>query len=339
MRILYDGRLLAAAASGVRDIAVGLLAGLSILENRGATEVLIAQTSQRTTAAEVVLPARAFMHVGLPVAAVKYGVDRILIPRQTIPIISRVPAVPFFYDIGFIRQPDLYPNEYQIEATTRMAARAKYGLAVSRFTAREMRESGLGCSIHALPISAIHSVTFSPNTAEPFLLCVAAQQPHKNLVRLIEAWELADTQGTRLVICGRKGKDSERIMNVFDRSPKKKSITLVSGLDNDEYLDLLQSSWGYVQPSLYEGLCIPALDLAAAGTPMIVSAFGNLGAVFSEAPTPQVFDPLSVRSIAESLEALISDNNFRQSSAAFNRSNVRITDWEQVAVDALAAMN
>lgn len=338
MKIVYDGRLLAAGPSGVRDIAVGLLEGLSALADHGKVELLVAQSSPPSRDSEISIPVRGFMHIGLPLVALRHQADRILVPRQTVPVASAVPAVPLFHDIGFIRHREVYPNERRIEATTRLAARARYGIAVSAFTAREMREIGLANEVQPLPIAALHKVVSEPNLSDPYLLCVAAQQPHKNLVRLIEAWQIARTDGIRLVICGREGKDSARISELLSRSDSDKSVSIISGLSDNDYTELLESAWGYVQPSLYEGLCIPALDLAAAGLPMVVSSFANLGAVFSSGPSPQTFDPLSLGSIAASLEALISDNAFRRESTHFNSSNIKMTDWEQVAYRVLGAM-
>jgi glycosyltransferase involved in cell wall biosynthesis len=338
MKIIYDGRLLAAPPSGVRDIAVGLLSGLFALAARGSVDVLVAQSVPPSSASETQIPARAFMHLGLPLAAIRSRADRIFIPRQTVPVISHVPSVPLFHDIGFIRNPEIYPNERRIEATTRLAARSRYGVAVSSFTATEMSQSGLTGTVRALPIAAIHSVEAAPDLANPYLLCVAAQQPHKNLVRLIEAWQVARTDGMRLVICGRAGKDTVRIRELLKEMRGTTSVTLVSGLDDSEYAAILSSAWGYVQPSLYEGLCIPALDLAAAGVPMVVSSYANLGAVFSDGPPAQTFDPLSVGSIAASLEALIFDNDFRRDSKLFNLAHVKMTDWEDVARQTLDAM-
>ena len=338
MKIIYDGRLLTTAPSGVRDIALGLLSGLSALSARGLVEVIVAQTALPSNPSEITIPTRGFMHFGLPRAAVKVKADRILVPRQTVPVVSAVPAVPLFHDIGFIKHPDVYPNERRIESTTRLAARTRRGLAVSAFTAFEMQEIGLGSSIRALPISALHRIESTPNLADPYLLCVAAQQPHKNLVRLIEAWQIARTDHVRLVICGREGKDTARIRELLDHSNKKESVELVSGLNDEQYASMLESAWGYVQPSLYEGLCIPALDLAAAGVPIVVSSSANLGAIFSHGPALQTFDPQSLESMAQSLEALIFDSEFRRESALYNQSRVKMTNWEDAAEEALDAM-
>lgn len=338
MRILFDGRVLDGTASGVRDVAQGLVRGFRALEKHGEVEFLIAATPETRITNAIRVPHRGFIEVGLPMTGILRRANRILIPRQTVPLISAVPAVPLFHDIGFLQVPELYPDTGRIAMTSRIAARGKYMLAVSRYTAAEMADRGLGRAVNALPIHAIHKLTWAPDASEKYVLCVAAQEPHKNLVRLIQAWQLADPQDVRLVICGRSGRDSSRIESQLADLSKRDTVEVRSGLGDIEYEKLLSKCWGYVQPSFYEGLCIPALDLAAAGAPIVVSRDSNLGAVFGTAPEGQLFNPLSSREMAASLTMLIEDEEYRAGSSQFNSTTVKMTDWLEVASAAVGAM-
>ena len=338
MRILFDGRLLDGQPTGVRDIAQGLVMGLRELERAGLVELQIAYDTRHEELGAAFVPRQAYMALGLPASALVLRADRILIPRQTVPPFSPVKAAPVFHDIGFLQHPDLYPNEKRIEFTTRVAARSRFGLAVSEFTASEMRAQGLGDAVTALPISAVHQYKWKPIQDSRYITCVAAQQPHKNLIGLLRAWNAADTDGVKLVICGRRGKASVQIDEFLAQSPKRSTVQIRTDLTDEEYGALLEGSWGYVQPSLYEGLCIPALDMAAAGTPMAVSSAANLGLVFRQAPNSQVFAPKSLSEMTASIEKLIFDQDFRLASSAFNLANTAVTDWSRVAEVALRSM-
>ncbi|MDV8146991.1 glycosyltransferase [Arthrobacter sp. B10-11] len=201
-----------------------------------------------------------------------------------------------------------------------------------------MAVAGISNRVEALPIQAIHTLNWSPRDEARYLLCIAVQEPHKNLVRLVEAWSRADTQDFMLVICGRPGEETKSLLDAVSSSMKADSIKVTSGLSDDEYLDLLNGCWGYIQPSLYEGLCIPALDVAAAGVPSAVSTSGNLGNIYLNTPKHQVFDALSVPEMACSIESLLHDADFRRQASQWNLTNVKVTDWREVASVALAGM-
>lgn len=340
MRILMDGRILSAKPSGVRDIAAGMAEGFRLLAEAGELELIIAGKIPRASAhpSDTLLQSKPFMHLALPVAATRLGADRIFVPRQTRPLVSLVPTVPLMHDIGFLRAPDLYPQRSAIAVTTRLAARSKRLLSISRFTSDELASHNLFENATALPIGAIHSVHWSPAPESRYLLCVAAQEPHKNLVRLVEAWSTAETEGFALVICGRSGDESQALHHAICASSKRESIHVLTDLSDLAYLTLLAECWGYIQPSLYEGLCIPALDVAAGGAPSVLSALGNLGVAFKDAPVKQVFDPLSAQDIARSIEAVLSDEDFRLASSGWNLQNILPTDWRDVARVALQGM-
>lgn len=338
MRILFDGRVLEGGSSGVRDIAEGLVRGLRSLETQGRISLLIASDAPGSRIADVVISKSSYLHFGLPRTAIRIKADRIMVPRQTVPLISPVPVVPFFHDIGFIRVPDLYPSSGRITLTTRIAATARYKLAVSEYTADELRAARLGARVCPMPISAVHDLTWRPDENNRYILCVAAQEPHKNLAALVKAWGLLDPGDYRLVLCGRRGSDTKRIEANIVASKNSDSISWFSGLDDGAYRNLLERCSGYVQPSLYEGLCIPALDLAAAGVPLVVGDASNLGRVFDGAPNCQLVNPSSEEDLARGLTALMSDSSFRAASSIFNSARVNLTDWEAVARAALGCM-
>jgi glycosyltransferase involved in cell wall biosynthesis len=275
------------------------------------------------------------MTAGLPAAALLTGSTRILVPRQTMPPLSPVRAVPLFHDIGFIEHPDLYPAQERITRTTRFAARARSSLAVSPFTARALRTAELADHATALPIGALHDIDWSPRHDDPYLLCVAAHEPHKNLARLVRAFGRTPRQ-VRLVICGREGKSTADLRAAASAAVEPHRIEIMSGLDDEAYARLLEGCWGYIQPSLYEGLCIPALDLAAAGAPICVGDAGNLGDVF--AGTELLFDPYDTDSVESAIAQLIDDGPFRQYAANVGRSRSHKTDWVAVAHSAVEAM-
>ena len=278
MKLAIDARLLTAKPSGVRDIAVGIVNGFQQLVVDGELELQLFGVEEANQVET--LPARFFMHRELPKAARARGADAIFVPRQTAPFFSSVRSVPLFHDIGFLRSPDVYESNFVRDVTTKWAARKSAVLTVSDFTKTELDAEGLSNHATALPIQAIHRMDWVPSPTSNYVLCVAVQEPHKNLVRLVKAWAKAETGEATLVICGREGADTDNLRRAISESECAPSIRVVSGLSDIEYSNLISGCSAYIQPSLYEGLCIPALDLAAAGAPIGVANLGNLGPSF-----------------------------------------------------------
>lgn len=337
MKILFDGRLLTSKPSGVRDITLGLIEGFRQLAQDDKLEFVVAGDRAHEEV-DVLLPSRAFMHCSLPFAALRFRADRIIVPRQTVPLISSVRSIPVFMDIGFLRIPQFYSKHLIRDLTTKVAAKSREIVAISEYTANELAEAGLAASVVPLPIQAIHPIDWKPALEDRYLLCVAAQEPHKNLARLVEAWCEVDVRGWRLVICGRSGAASPEIRETIKGLGLEESVQVVSGLDDVAYESLLAGCAGYVQPSFDEGLCIPALDLAAAGAPTVVSALGNLGFVYGNSGVPSTFDPYSVSSIAQAIKRLLQDEDFRHEISSWNLANITLTDWTTVARAVLGAV-
>jgi glycosyltransferase involved in cell wall biosynthesis len=241
-------------------------------------------------------------------------------------------------DIGFLRVPEFYSKHLIRDLTTRYAARSRELVAISEYTANELAKAGLSNSVVPLPIQAIHAIAWTPAPEDRYLLCVAAQEPHKNLARLVQAWSEVDVAGWRLVICGRPGAATPELRDTISELRLGESVQVVSGLDDDAYASLLAKCSAYIQPSFDEGLCIPALDLAAAGAPTAVSELGNLGFLYGNSQISSSFDPYSVSSISKSIERLLHNEEFRQQISMWNRENVTITNWEAVAEAALGGL-
>lgn len=337
MRLVFDGRLLTSKPSGVRDITLGLVAGFRQLAREGKMDFVVVGDKEHDEV-DVVLPSRGYMHIGLPLTAARRGADRIMVPRQTVPLVSTVRSIPVFMDIGFLRVPEFYSRHLVRDLTAKYAARSREIVAISEYTANELAEAGLSDSVVPLPIQAIHPIEWTPATEDRYLLCVAAQEPHKNLARLVEAWSQVSRKGWRLVICGRRGAASPELHRTIGNLHLGESVEVVSGLDDDAYASLLAKCSAYIQPSFDEGLCIPALDLAAAGAPTAVSQLGNLGFLYGNSRVPSSFDPYSLSSMSESIERLLHNEEYRQQISAWNSANVAVTNWVTVAETALSGV-
>ena len=145
------------------------------------------------------------------------------------PYLPGVPALLTVYDLIPVRYP-AYSSaraRFFIRWMTRLALRAvRHVIAISEFTRRDfMAEFGLRPEqITAIPLAAdpvfrpqppeaIAAVRARYDLPERFVLYLGSNKPHKNLTRLVEAWQMADGEwqiadgelqiaDSRLVIAG-----------------------------------------------------------------------------------------------------------------------------------------
>lgn len=120
-----------------------------------------------------------------------------------------------------------------------------------------------------------------------FILSVGNQKPHKNLKRLIAAYE-----GAIVVIGGKKG----RVKNAY----------FLGKVPDEEMAAFYALAEVFVFPSLYEGFGLPPLEAMHCGCPVVASAIAPLKEVCGEAAV--YVDPLDVVSIREGIERVMASS-------------------------------
>jgi len=148
-------------------------------------------------------------------------------------------------------------------------------------------------------------------TPGAYLLCVGAQEPKKNVRRLIEAYLEVDTD-MPLVLAGPRGWmwDQEVGAALAPLSDKARARLKFTGyIDRNDLRRLYAGACAFVYPSLYEGFGLPALEAMVAGCPVITSSTSSLPEVCGEAAV--YVDPFNREGIRNAIERIIADSNLR----------------------------
>lgn len=165
----------------------------------------------------------------------------------------------------------------------------------------------------------------------PLWTYVGGLSPHKNLLRLIEAFAgLPDSIGD-LVLVG------DFADTFHTHIPELRAKVAESGCADrihlpgfvaDEDLAVLYgNSRAVVLPSLWEGFGLPAAEAMACGTPVLHSTAGSLPEIVGEAGLS--FDPLSVEAMRAAWLRLASDDALRQTLAEKGRTRSANYRWER----------
>jgi glycosyltransferase involved in cell wall biosynthesis len=122
-------------------------------------------------------------------------------------------------------------------------------------------------------------------SGEPFLLCVAQHRRNKNILFLLRVFERllrtgAVSHGTRLLIVGIPGPETDAIHRFLAAAGIADRVVLLNGLSDEELQWCYRSCVLLLAPSLIEGFGLPVAEALLAGCRIICSdipAFRELG--------------------------------------------------------------
>ena len=170
-----------------------------------------------------------------------------------------------------------------------------------------------------------------------FILAVSVSHPHKNLHRLIEAYDILYKRyqiDRQLLIVGTEGRAQSVLVNLTKERSLEKRI-IFTGWIPDEDLSLLYSEAElFVFPSLFEGFGIPLLEAMAHVTPVVSSNTTSLPEVVGDAAF--LVDPYNVEEIAEAMYRVLTEENLRVNLAKKGLKRVSQFCWEKTAKETLA---
>jgi glycosyltransferase involved in cell wall biosynthesis len=213
-----------------------------------------------------------------------------------------VPSVVTLHDLQHLDLPALFSRAeraFRSLAYHRSARSAAIVVCPSAFVAgRAVSLLGLDAAAVRVIHHGIDHARFrlGRGTREAFVLYPARRWPHKNHLRLFEAFALLRRArpGLRLVLTG-GGR--------WDALPA--GVETRGIVSNEELVSLYQRASALVFPSLYEGFGQPALEAMACGCPVACSDAAALPEVCGDAA--RLFAPGEPQEIAAALEDVLAD--------------------------------
>jgi glycosyltransferase involved in cell wall biosynthesis len=160
-----------------------------------------------------------------------------------------------------------------------------------------------------------------------YILFVGNDKRHKNVDRLMSAWEevRAHHQRYRLVLTG----------GSFARFADREAVTATGRVGDDELAALYRGARCLMQPSLEEGFGLPAAEAMASGIPVVVSTTAALLELTAGAAVE--VDPFSAQSIARGIERAIDDPALREELIARGLRRASMFTWQRCAERTLEA--
>lgn len=186
-----------------------------------------------------------------------------------------------------------------------------------------------------------HNPTLLSQTGLPdcrYLLAVSTIHPHKNWLRLLDAYGalVRDGRDEHLVVAGLAGKASRDVAVRLSDPQLASRVHLLGWQPRSILVALFQSAEALVFPSTFEGFGMPVLEAMAAGVPVACSDIPPLREVAGDAAL--FFDPYSPKRIAEGVRRVLDDSDLRASMIARGKERAARSTWRRAAERTLAVL-
>ena len=269
------------------------------------------------------------------------------------PYHPRVPSVVTLYDLI----PMLFPDQSSWRArwlfrwmTAFALQTSQHSIAISQSTHRDVLKHFAVPAGGITPIPLAADPMFCAQTAaqiadlrrrytlpERYVLYVGSNKPHKNLVRLVEAWGRAAPEfpDHKLVVAG--------AWVAAYPEPRIRAEQLGLGADRIRWLGpvpgadlpvLYAAATLFVFPSLYEGFGLPVVEAMACGTPVACAEAPALSEVVGDAALQ--FDPRAVDDIGKVIARALSSRDFRAQLSQQGLVRAAGFSWTRTAQETLA---
>lgn len=183
--------------------------------------------------------------------------------------------------------------------------------------------------------SDINSIREKYKITKPYLLYVGVAYPHKNLERLVQAWEIFQNkygQNYQLVLVGKTNYFYNRLNN-FITQTKIQDVILTDFVPDNEQAELYRHAALYVFPSLYEGFGLPPLEAMQYQIPVLSSQNTCLPEILGNSAL--YFDPINTNEIAEKIHTALTDENLRTTLVLNGQKLLPKYSWNDTATKTL----
>src|SRR5437879_3509799 len=169
----------------------------------------------------------------------------------------------------------------------------------------------------------------------PFLLYAGRISPHKNVVRMIEAFSALKTELERdqaypdlkLIIIGDDLSGNPDLRRTVVRSGVQNDVRFLGFIPIEVLRIFYDSAKIFVFPSLYEGFGLPPLEAMAHGTPVVTSNATSLPEVVGNAAV--LVNPENVFEIMRALHRVLVDKGLRDRMKERGYQQAARFSWEK----------
>jgi glycosyltransferase involved in cell wall biosynthesis len=168
----------------------------------------------------------------------------------------------------------------------------------------------------------------------PFLLYAGRISPHKNVIRIIEAFSTLKTEldkegrfpDLKLIIIGDEVSKHPDLRRAVVKSGVQYDVRFLGFVPIEVLRIFYDTAKVFVFPSLYEGFGLPPLEAMAHGTPVVTSNTTSLPEVVGKAAV--LVNPENVFEISRALHRVLVDQPLREKMKQAGEEQAQRYSWE-----------
>lgn len=289
-----------------------------------------------------------WLQTGFPL---RLSLDRPRVVLNTVPegvLTSGIPQVTVVHDLLPLFFPSEYPRQqfYFRRLVPAVLRGSRVVIADSESTRRDIvRAYGLPPDTVRVVPAGYDEAAFFPEAAppgpprDPYILFVGNLFPHKNLLRLLDAFAIVRRRvAVRLVVRGdgnpaHTHEIHERVATLGLGG----SVEFVGYASAPELRRLYVGARVLALPSRYEGFGLTALEAMACGTPVVAGAAASLPEVVGDAAL--LVDPDDTLDLAETLHRVLTDGDLREDLRARGLKQASRFSWHRTAEEVLRILD
>src|SRR2546423_1412091 len=282
------------------------------------------------------------------------GCDLVHIPNLfSVPRLLPCPYVMTVHDMlehmSRAREQSGFWRSFHFQLTRRVLGGASRIFAVSNFTKNEIGKLfGISSTRIEVVYNAIDErflrghasaaerelIAQRYQVAYPFLLYAGRVSPHKNVVRMIEAFSALKTElekdqlypDLKLIIIGDDLSGNPDLRRTVVRSGVQNDVRFLGFVPIEVLRIFYDEAKIFVFPSLYEGFGLPPLEAMAHGTPVVTSNVSSLPEVVGNAAV--LVNPENVFEIMRAAHRVLTDRALRDRMKERGYQQAKKFSWE-----------
>jgi len=291
----------------------------------------------------------------LPIKLANSAFDIFHYPNFDLPVCVPFKSLMTIHDLTYVKHRDIYhtgrllKNLYTRQIINLGIRRARKIIAVSKSTRDDLIEL---FNVHEEKIEVIYEsipgnmhLNFRPEpkcklstpydgfeNVEQYFLFVGERRPHKNLVRLIEAFALFKKNNPgniKLVIGGKPYADYREPERKAEDLGVTKDVLFIGYVEDQDLAALYQNALTFVFVSIYEGFGIPILEAMACGTPVITGNISSMPEIAGDAAL--TIDPFNVQEISQAMLDVTRNATLRRQLIEKGLKRAAQFSWEKAA--------
>lgn len=192
--------------------------------------------------------------------------------------------------------------------------------------------NGINSFYHPVSESIIGQTRDQYTEGKPFFIFVGTISPRKNLLNLMDAFELYKREtnsDTKLVIAGGEMYKTQQLHDLKEQLKFGEDIIFTGRLNDTTLNDLLGSALALVFVPKFEGFGIPLVEAMQCNIPIIASSVTSIPEVTGEAAL--LVDPYNIHDIKNALVKIEVDKLLREQLIENGKKRKEFFSWKKTA--------